>query len=238
MPVAIVRNLPVPSKERFGITIESEFLMKLNCLILLGSLVLPAVAAGDDAPESRLAYHIMRNGSQIGTSTITIKTDAQATLVQIATHIEVKFAFVVLYRFDQTEDERWTSDGRLLALDASTNDNGAQHVIKADACEGAMSVQTDGVTRKVGAETIPMSLWNSTVLAERPALIPQDGTVVPLKVVDRGADVLSIHGASTRAHHYQVTTTFPEDVWYDSNHRLIKLELTGRDGSLVLYQLV
>jgi hypothetical protein len=68
------------------------------------------------------------------------------------------------------------------------------------------------------------------------ALNPQDGSIVPLSVVDHGKEQLLLQGRPEMAHHYSIKTTFPQDVWYDDQQHLIKVALRGSDGSKIEYQ--
>ena len=70
------------------------------------------------------------------------------------------------------------------------------------------------------------------------AFDPKDGTVQPLKVVDRGEEKVVIQGKARPAHHYEIVTTYPQDVWYDDNRQLVQVELKGSDGSTIRYQLM
>ena len=65
---------------------------------------------------------------------------------------------------------------------------------------------------------------------------PADGTLTPVSVVDHGEEPLVLQGHPTTAHHYSVRTSFPQDVWYDRQDQLLKVELRGSDGSKIQYQ--
>ncbi len=107
------------------------------------------------------------------------------------------------------------------------------------ACAGNdIVVRGDGREWKIAPTMIPVSLWNEAVVEQSSALDPQNGSVVAVKVADRGEDDLVVQGRATRARHYVITTTFTQDVWYDNGHRLVKVELKGSDGSTIRYQLV
>jgi hypothetical protein len=190
-----------------------------------------AVTSGE-----RMDFIVMRDGQQIGTSTIDVQSNNIVTTVQIATHVSVKLAFINLYRFDQTETEHW-SHGQLLAMNATTNDDGDVHTVRASNSGDGLVVDVDGVTRKIAQATAPLSLWSPTLLSLASALSTTDGTVTPLKVADMGQDAVAIHGVSSLAHHYAVMTTFPEDLWYDSSGHLVQMVLKVHDGSTVRYEL-
>ena len=54
----------------------------------------------------------------------------------------------------------------------------------------------------------------------------------------RGEDNLVLKGRPARARHYRIATTFAQEVWYDEEGRLVKLQLKGSDGSTIVYRLV
>ena len=200
---------------------------------LLASL---AVAAAEPATTTDLHFLILRNGDQIGTNTIHIRRDGAATIAETRTHIQVKLGFVTLYRFDQIRTEKWT-DGHFVSLSAKTDDNGTTHRVDAKAEPDAVRVEADGESKKLAASIIPDSLWNPTLITRDAALNSQDGSVLKVHAIDRGEDQLRLAGRSVKAHHYSIEGTQPEEVWYDSDHRLVRMEMRGRDGSRIEYRL-
>lgn len=194
-----------------------------------------AVASAEPATTD-LHFMILRNGDQIGTNTIQIRQDGATTVAETKTHIKVKLGFVTLYRFDQTQTEHW-EDGHFVSLSAKTDDNGTTHEVRAKAGHDALSVDADGETKLLAPSIIPDSLWSPAILAQKTALNPQDGSLLKLHAIDRGEDQLRLAGHAVKAHHYSIEGTQPEDVWYDSDHHLVRMELRGRDGSRIEYRL-
>lgn len=204
-----------------------------------GLLILTALAAvgaaNSHAAAETMRFAIMRDGQPIGSNTIELRRDGATTTVHMVTHIQVKIAFMTVYRFDQTETERWV-DGHLVALEATTDDNGTPHRVKATSSNGKITVNADGKATEVAGTTIPASYWNPALLGKTIALNPQDGAIVPVAVTDRGEDHIVVQGRQKRTHHYVIRTTFPQDVWYDEDRQLVKVELKGSDGSTIRYQ--
>jgi hypothetical protein len=203
--------------------------------LILALSALTAVAATEPATTD-LRFSVLRNGDPIGTMAMQIRRDGSGTVAQTKVHIRVKLGFVTLYRYDQTQSEHW-ADGHFVSLSAETDDNGTPHQVSAKAGHDAVSVDADGETKKLAPSIIPDSLWNPALLAQTTALSAQDGSVVKLHAIDRGEDRLDLAGHSVKAHHYSIEGTLPQDVWYDSDHRLIKMEMRGRDGSKIEYRL-
>ncbi len=153
-------------------------------------------------------FAIMRDGDRIGTCNFRLLRNGRETMVEVVTHVQVKLAFITVYRFDQTETERWV-DGRLVALNAVTDDNGTPHKVATTSRGDVLSVEADGKVSEVDPSLMPVSLWNPALVQKTKALDPQDGRIVPLSVVDHGKEQLELPGRSETAHHYSIKTTFP-----------------------------
>ena len=81
-----------------------------------------------------------------------------------------------------------------------------------------------------------VSIANSRGPESLTALAAEVGAT-PVSVVDHGEEPLVLQGRpTTTAHHYSIKTSFPQDVWYDQQHQLLKVELRGSDGSRIQYQ--
>ncbi|HEX4080773.1 MAG TPA: DUF6134 family protein [Rhizomicrobium sp.] len=196
-------------------------------------LAISAHAAPDNSTDR---YAVMRDGVQIGTNSVRFSHDGPETTVETVTHVKVGFAFLTLYRFDQTETEQWTG-GRLVAMASSTDDNGTIHRTSAAAHDGALLVQCDGKTSTDAPTAVPLSLWNSALVRQKSALDTRSGALEQVKVIDRGEDAVAVRGSTRRAHHYEIVTDFPQDVWYDDSGQLVQVEFKGTDGSTITYQL-
>jgi hypothetical protein len=213
--------------------------------LIVAFLALAATAAADppvvtppavDLPAADLRFFVLRNGDQIGTMTMQIRRDGKRTVAETKTHIQVKLGFVTLYRFDQTQVEHW-ADGHFVSLSAETDDNGTSHKVSAKAGQDAVSVDADGESKKLPASMIPDSLWNPALLTQTAALNPQDGSVLKLHAIDRGENQLNLLGHSVKVHRYSIEGTQPQDVWYDPDHHLVKMEMLGLDGSRIEYRM-
>lgn len=207
--------------------------------LCLGAAAVAAGLAGSTSadPNASINFAVMRNGEQIGTNRIRVIRDGTQTTVQDDTHVAVGLGVITLYHFDQNETEHW-ADGRLVALSAKTDDNGTERKTSASTQGGKLVIRAGDKVWEVPPTAVPLSLWNPPLVDSQVALDPKDGSVQPMKVIDRGEENLTVQGRTRAAHHYQVVTTFPEDVWYDENHQLVQVELKGSDGSTIRYQLM
>lgn len=194
-------------------------------------------SAQADPNAALINFAVMRDGAQIGTNKIRVGHEGAETTIQDDTHVAVGLGMLILYRYDQSETERW-ADGRLVALNAKTDDNGTEHNTIVKAKDGKLVVQADDKVREAPTTIVPLSLWNPVLVDSDVALDPKDGSVQPMKVIDRGEEKIVIQGKDRAVHHYRILTTFPQDVWYDDNKQLVQVELKGSDGSTIRYQLM
>jgi Family of unknown function (DUF6134) len=193
-------------------------------------------ASAQPAAET-LQYAIMRKGEQIGTHKIEFRRTGKETSVVVATNVEVKVLFVTAYRFQYTATERWVN-GRLVALNSETDDNGKQHKLTAALKGPNLEVEADGKAVQVDKNILPGSLWNAELVRQSVMLDTQTGQVMPITVVDGGSEDVPVETGSAPAHRYTIKGKFSQDVWYDSRGRLVQSQLVAPDGSLIVYKLI
>jgi Family of unknown function (DUF6134) len=201
-------------------------------IMVAASSIMTGTAARADANVTTLNFAVTRNGEQIGSTTVRLQQRGDQTVAETATNIQVKIAFITVYRYEQRLTERW-SGGKLAALSAVTDDNGSVHRVNATRSGDKLSVNADGKISQVDPAMMPANLWNVSLVRMRAALDPKDGSIMPVSVVDRGHEQLVMQGRALTAHRYSIKTTIPQEVWYDENQRLLKVELRGSDGSTI-----
>ena len=210
--------------------------------VTLSSLLTASLAAGLSAASAQglpggttaASFAILRNGEQIGTSTVRVRRQGDETTVETATEIRVTIAYVTVYRFAKRQTERWIGGG-FAGLSAVTDDNGKVTQVTATRSGQRLSVNVDGRLADIEVVT-PANLWDPSVLRLTRALNTTDGTIIPVSVTDRGKEQIIVRGHSVAAHRYAIKTTGAQDAWYDGQQRLVKLELRGSDGSTIVHE--
>jgi uncharacterized Zn-binding protein involved in type VI secretion len=197
-----------------------------------GSPIMTGAAARADGTVTTLNFAVTRNGDQIGSTTVKLQRNGDQTIAETETNVQVKIAFITVYRYEQRLTERWVG-GKLTALSAVTDDNGSIHRVSATRAGDKLSVNADGKVSQVDPAMVPANLWNASLVRTSAALDPKDGSVTPVSVVDRGREQLIVQGRALTAHRYSIKTTIPQEVWYDEQQHLLKVELRGSDGSTI-----
>ena len=195
-----------------------------------------AVVPAQTGPQiDKMRFTITRNDEPIGTQAIEINRAGAETSVSVATDLSVKVMFVTAYRFEQTEKERWVN-GKLVGLTSATNANGERHEVQVTANATGLDVKADGKVSRVDQNIMPASFWNPELLARPTLLDTQAGKTAPLTVRDNGMEDLKIKTQVVKARHYTVSSMFSQDLWYDSQARLVQSKMVASDGSVIMYR--
>src|SRR5271163_222927 len=134
----------------------------------LGLMLLSGGALGEPMAET-YKFAIIREGAQIGTSTMNIQKNGPETIVDTATLVEVKILGLTAYRFEFSSNERWV-DGRLIALTAQTDDNRTKHSLNVGSNDKKLTAEADGKKTSLDPNTLPWSPWNAKLVNQTVAL--------------------------------------------------------------------
>lgn len=219
------------------ITRFSRYLAACIKLAAAGSVLLAlSVAEAQAAPETS-QFKITRNGKPIGTHIIEVNRNGNEISVSTVTDLTVKILFVTAYRLQISANERW-DNGRLIALNATSNNNGKRHSVSATAKGSSLEIKVDGQAPVLtDPNIVPNSFWNPELLGRPIMLDMQDGQIMPLSVRDGGDEELTINERTIKTRHYTVISRYSQDLWYDDNARLVQARLVASDGSTIVYRL-
>jgi hypothetical protein len=205
--------------------------------LLTGVVAVALLGTGIQANAETIKFAIMLNGEQIGTHTVEINRTGPETSVKIATELAVKVMFITAYRMQHKSTERWV-DGRLVALNSDTDNNGTRHKVLVTETANGMEIRAGGKASKAERNLVPGSLWNQALLSRSEMLDAQEGNILPLSVVDRGTQQLTVKQKVVKARHFTLKSKWTQDVWYDEQQRLVHASFAAPDGSVILYQML
>ncbi|MBL0929389.1 MAG: hypothetical protein IBJ15_04615 [Alphaproteobacteria bacterium] len=153
-------------------------------LALFAALVLSWPAAA--APPT-LEFDVLRDGAPIGKHRVTIERDGTETRATIEIDMAVRLAFVTVYRYTHRSTELWR-EGRLVSLDARTDDNGTRTQVSARATDAGLATDGSGGRYDAPAETVPTSYWNREKVMRSPLLDTQSGKLIDVSAMALAAD--------------------------------------------------
>ncbi len=148
-------------------------------LFIMALLAFGAPAARADAP---IGFSIERGGEPIGHHRVTFERAANGDLIaNVDIAIQVRIAFITVFRYSHRARETWR-DGRLVALDARTDDDGRRSVVRARATAEGLEIDGPEGRFVAPADILPTSYWRRDTVQRRQLLDTQAGRIVDVAV--------------------------------------------------------
>ena len=206
----------------------------MNALRLLSVALLLAPAAmslGAPGNVAALAFEVVRSGKPMGRHTITVTRSDDEVIADIAIDLEVKFAFVTLYRYEHRNRERWRG-GRLVSIETRTDNDGKRLTVSGRATdEGFVVTDSDGRERVHDPDILPTSYWDPRTRDATRLLNTQTGAIANVTIAPASTDAADAPGT-----HYVVSGDLDLNLWYDDGC-LTKLSFRApKDNSLIDYR--
>lgn len=205
-----------------------RFLTAISIAFSLFSL--PAAPARAQKP---VTLTVMRKGEDIGTQSIRFDRQGDTLKVSLTTRIAVKVLFVTAYKFTFDGAETW-KDGKLVALDDRTNDNGERHDVHVEQKNGKLMLTADGTSREISADTIPGSWWNSKLADRKELLDVFTGKIEPVSIRKLGREKVKVGGGEVMADHYEVTGGLQRNLWFTPDGTVVR-QTVVKKGDLIEY---
>ncbi len=123
-------------------------------------LALPLLARPAGAAPSITRFRIMREGSAIGTHTVTLSEAGRELTARSEVIVQVKLVGITVFRLTHNFTEVWAGD-RLRSVTSRHDRNGTVKDMTARAEGGAILVQGPEGPQRLAAEAAPLSWWDS-----------------------------------------------------------------------------
>ena len=197
---------------------------------LVGTALALPLGAALPTPE-QIAFRVTRDGEPLGRHTLSFRRDNDELHVKIDIALEVKFAFLTLFRYRHQNHEVWR-DGRLVALESRTDDDGESFWVRARATEDGLRVESaDGVYTAPGG-IIPTSYWNPATVTQSQLLDTQTGAVRQVRVMPATKETVVLEGRPTPARKYRLSGDLEMDLWYSDSGAWAKLVFVARGAEV------
>ena len=195
-----------------------------------------AAAALPVPPGRRLAFRLIRYGSEIGRHSLTFERRDDALTVHVAVDALVSFISIPIVRYTHRVAETWQG-GILAGLSGETNKNGQREWVNAGRTSEGLVVLGSRTSRYIAPDAAcGTSYWNKRML-DGPMISLEDGVLLRPKVVMSGDETIRLaSGSPIEAHHYNLSGEFDVDLWYDQSDTWVGMSFTVADGSNVHYE--
>jgi len=205
--------------------------------LLWGALAMPAIGFARSAAAASWGqdFAVSREGSPIGRHGLRFTQDGARTTAEITIELQVKVAFITVYRYRHVNREIWDGDD-LLSFASRTDDNGTAHRVQARRSGDRILVESDQGTVEAPADALPTTYWHRRFL-DRPHWIDtQNGRLLSCSVGSRGVERITALDREIAAERFAVAGDLQLDLWY-VGEQWVKLAFPGPDGTPIDYRL-
>jgi Family of unknown function (DUF6134) len=205
--------------------------------LLWGAIAMPAIGLARPAAAASWGqdFAVSRAGSPIGQHRLRFTQDGARTTAEITIELQVKIAFITVYRYRHVNREIWDGED-LLSFASRTDDNGTAHRVQARRSGDRILVESDQGIVEAPGDALPTTYWHRRFL-ERPQWIDtQNGRVLSCSVSSRGVERIAALDRELAADRFAVAGDLQLDLWY-VGEQWVKLAFPGPDGTPIDYRL-
>lgn len=206
-------------------------MLGMAALAALGLGTVPV--AGRSAVRDPIRFRALRNGDPIGTHRLQFTEDGGRLTVDIEILFEVKILFLTVYSYRHTNRETW-QDGRLVAIETRTDDNGDRFRVSGRAVGDRFEVDGSSGRLSLPADIVPSSYWDESMATRGEWLDTQAGKLARSAVKPQPAEAVRVGRRTVQAKAYSLVGDITCDLWYHQGE-WVKLLFTGEDGSTIEY---
>jgi hypothetical protein len=207
----------------------------LATVLLVGSGTGTLAAA--ETETRRFAIQI--DGKPAGSYQMIIRQEADGAVVSSHAHAKVKLGFITLYHYSYLGTETW-KNGRLTRLDSTTNDNGDEFTLNAEAQGDNLRLKVNDKERTVSGKVWTTSYWrltdSSRMNTNVPLLDPDSGKETIGKLEQVGKTEIMVGGKKVSCTQYRLSGSVQVDLWFDAAQRLLRQD-SMEDGHRTVLQL-
>lgn len=186
-----------------------------------------AISSNDD-----FAFKVFRDGEPLGHHRVAFRRKAKDLHVEIDIQLEVKFAFLTVFRYHHTNHEVWR-DGHLVAIETKTDNDGESYWLSGRATEAGFEVEGSGGSFVAPADVMPTSYWNPQTVNKSRLLDTQRGRLIDVDIVPAGSEIVVVEGRPANTQRYRMTGDLELDLWYAADGEWAKISFEARGAEVV-----
>ncbi len=191
----------------------------------------PALARADDA--GAYTFTVLKDGNPVGHHRFVFDREGDRLDIKVATEIEIKLAMIPIYTFEYQAHEQW-QDGRVVQVDATTNDNGEKLAITVRP-DGPGYVRTvNGRVDRFDESKRMLAVWNKETLKHHDFFSVVEDETLKLSFHLVGPEKLTLDGKEIDVDHYSMIGDEERELWFDRAGQIVKVEFR-RMGADIAY---
>ena len=209
----------------------------LTALIITTGAMPAANASSEHADARRWQFDVLLDDKPIGVHTFAVEDTGTALRLETAASFDVKFLFITAFRYRHQNTEVW-QDGCLSSIDAVTDSNGKELVVRGRRDGGDFDIAQTDSTKTLPGCVQTFAYWNPAVLESEQLLNSQTGEYESVAVTYEGPDEVSLGGQAIAALRYTLATRGGDiTLWYSRDDLTwLGLEAPAKGGRTLAYR--
>ena len=207
----------------------------VTLLACVAAVVQPApVLANSDTKAWQ--FDVLLDGKPIGYHTFNLVDEGDRRVLETEARFDVKFLFINAFSYRHQSTEVW-SDDCLQSIDAMTDSNGKQLVVRGQSDEQTFELQQPQ-DNELSTCVKTFAYWNPSVLDSERLLNPQTGQYEDVAVTYERAETVEVAGQPVDAFRYRLETRGGDiTLWYSSGTKTwVGLEAPAKGGRTLSYR--
>ena len=180
----------------------------------------------------QIAFKVYRDGAPLGHHKVAFRREAGDLHVEIDIQLEVRLIFITVFRYSHSNREVWR-DGRLVAIDTETDDDGERFWLRGRATEAGLRVEGSSGSYVAPADVMPTSYWNAETVTRTSLLDTQRGRLIQVEIAPAGTETIAMDGRLVDAQRYRMSGDLTLDLWYSPGGEWAKIEFEARGAEVV-----
>lgn len=200
-------------------------------LVVLGSFAANPASRAEITPPSQVPAGTYSYGvtherlGHIGDYTNVISYDGDKTLVRTEVDISAKVLFLRVAREKAQRRQVWRN-GRLTDYWSETGAGKDKAITTGRAEGGKFLIEGPRGKTVAPAGVFPINPWNPDIIEAEVLMGEKNGTLHPVKRVERSEEIITWNGADIPTLHYKLIGHRDEEIWFDE--RGVAVKFTAR----------
>ncbi|MGB5511998.1 MAG: DUF6134 family protein [Woeseiaceae bacterium] len=209
----------------------------LTALIIMAGAMPAANASREQANERRWQFDVLLDDKPIGVHTFAVEDTGTELRLETTASFDVKFLFINAFRYRHQNTEVW-QDGCLSSIDAVTDSNGKELVVRGRRDGGDFDIAQADSTKTLPGCVQTFAYWNPAVLESEQLLNSQTGEYEAVAVTYEGPDQVSLAGQAVEALRYTLATRGGDiTLWYSRDGLTwLALKAPAKGGRTLTYR--
>lgn len=170
---------------------------------------------------------------RIGTQTVRLARNGGDVVVTVNARAKVELLFITLLRLRTNGREVWR-DGRMVAFDGRTEEDGDTVFVSARANSGRVVIEGPAGKRYIVGPVALTNPWHSAVLAAPVLLEPTSGDLLHIRSRFAGEESINVRGQVVTARKHIVAGDIDAEIWFAGDGTWVRMEFARAGGRVTI----